>query len=124
MQEMQQAMDLHRRNLPRGPNNGLTVRCLSGQWKKKSQTRHRIFQGLRLNFVKNTFQVLNGLHSCLQDQATRTQQLYSLRNSLLERLLLRTLTSCSQTSSELEGRTSSSSQSVAERGRTSHSPER
>src|SRR6266436_9294737 len=123
MQEMPQEMDIHGRNLPRRPESGLRTRCLSKQWPKKSPTRPEIFQSLPLNFEKNTFQSSNSLRSYLLDQATRTRPVYSPRNSLTEKPLLRTLTNCSRTSSELEGRTSSSSRSAAERGRTSSSPE-
>ena len=52
-------MDLHWRNLPRGPNLGLRTKCLSEQWQKKSRTRRRTFQGSPLNFEKRNFQNSN-----------------------------------------------------------------
>src|SRR5207245_7852066 len=53
MQEMQQAMDLHGRNLPRRLDIRLRMKCPSRQWKKRSRTRHGTSRDSLLNFDKN-----------------------------------------------------------------------
>ncbi len=84
MQEMQQTMDLHRRNLPRRLDIRLRMKCPSRQWKKRSRTKHKTSRDSLLNFDKNTCRSSNVPHSYLSGQATRTRQPSLPKNSLRE----------------------------------------